>query len=87
MLILSHSKQNFKYFLLNTDYNYLSGTVYASTWTSSSILGYASTSLNYSLVYTTRELASSFLNLLLNELEDTLIEIGTNLSDLGFSNY
>ena len=71
-------------------YNFfMQGTIYASTWTSNSLLG-VSNYINIpttSLVTSTRKLASSMMNLLLLRIYVDFLDISVMPSDLGFINY
>lgn len=66
---------------------YMRGTLYASTWTSDSLLGYASCSVPSSILSTTRKLASSMVNLLLAAIKYDYADINIEASDFGFISY
>ncbi len=72
------------------DYScFMTGTIYASTWTSNSLLS-VSSYLNISttsLYNSTRKLASSMANLLVLFIDRDFSEIGVTAADLGFINY
>lgn len=74
-------------YLDKNDY-YMSGTLYASTYTSNHLLGYSYNNISYSSLRTSvRELASSMVNLLLSYINADFDEIGVTAVDLGFTNY
>ena len=71
----------------DSDY-YMKGTLYASTWTTSSQLGYYDHNIYYSsLVTSVRKLASSMINLLCMYIDKDFADIGVTAYDLGFYNY
>lgn len=72
---------NYKYFMR--------GTIYASTWTSNSLLGVSSyTNIpTTSLVTSVRKVSSSMMNLLLLRIYTDFLDISLTPADLGFINY
>lgn len=65
--------------------NYMTGTLYASTFSTNSLLGYSYQNMyDYSLIYSVRELASSMISLLLTFFDTDFYSIGVTASDLGF---
>ena len=67
---------------------YMSGTLYATTFTSNHLLGYSYNNISSSSMRTTiRELASSMASLLITYTNTDLAEIGVTAADLGFINY
>ena len=72
---------------LDTSDYYMRGTLYASTWTSDSLLGVSNYSVPSSLISSVRELASSMVNLLLSDIKYDYADINIEASDFGFINY
>lgn len=72
----------------NVNY-FMQGTIYASTWTSNSLLGVSSyrNIPTTSLLATSRKLASSMMNLLLLRIYTDFLDISLTPADLGFVNY
>jgi hypothetical protein len=68
--------------------NFMSGTIYASTYTSNTLLGYSYHNMtNSSLCQSVRKLSSTMIDVMLKLLELDLAEIGVTARDLGFYNY
>lgn len=66
---------------------FMMGTLYGSTYTSSSLLGVSNYAVPSSALTTVRKLASSMVNLLLVSIEIDYVDIGVTAVDFGFSNY
>lgn len=71
----------------NDDSYSMAGLIYPGTFSSSTLLGYASTNVPSYLRSTFRELSTSYANLLLIYLKRDLQPTGVTLEDLGFSNW
>ena len=73
---------------IDADSYYMSGTIYASTYNSSSLLGYSYSNMSSSsLKSAVRELASTMVNFLLVSINTDFASIGVTSADLGFVNY
>ncbi len=73
---------------IDKDYYYMSGILYATTFTSNSLLGYSYDNISSSSLKTSvRGLASSMVNLLILYISTDFAEIGVTAADLGFVNY
>ena len=80
---------NGTYYWLFTDTgNYqMAGTLYASTFTSNTLLGYSYTNINSSsLIKSTRNFASTMCAYLVSYIDDDFASIGVTAADLGFVN-
>ena len=71
------------------DYNYkMEGTLYATTFTSSSLLAFSYNNItNSTMRNSVRNLASSMIILLCLYLDDDLQSVGVTAADLGFYNF
>ncbi len=70
------------------DYSEMEGTLYASTFTSDTLLSYSYTDITSSTAKTdTRELASAMLSIVCEYIYDDYADIGLTPSDLGFINF
>ena len=71
------------------NYDYvMRGTLYASTWTTSSLLGYSyCNAYSSSLKSTIRELATAMVDLLCTHMRSDLSKAGIKPADLGFVNF
>ena len=81
---------NGTYYWLFTDTgNYqMAGTLYASTYTSNTLLGYSYTNVSSSsLIKSTRNFASTMCAYLVSYIDDDFAEIGVTAADLGFVNF
>ena len=66
----------------------MSGTLYASSYTSSTLLGYSYNNISYSSLRTSiRELASTMINSLCSGIDAGFSSIGVTAEDLHFDNY
>ncbi len=73
---------------INSDDYYMSGTLYATTFTSNHLLGYSYNNISSSsLRSSVRELASSMASLLITYTNMDFADIGVRAIDLGFINY
>ena len=75
-----------KYF---DDYDYVMyGTLYASTYTNNTLLGYSYNNISYSSVRdSVRKLASSMMDILVLKIDDDWSDIGVTAEDLGFYSF
>lgn len=69
------------------DYS-MAGTLYATTFTSSSLLGYSYNNISSASLRTSvRELASLMVRMLISYIDADLVKIGVTAADLGFVNF
>ena len=73
-------------YLDSYDY-FMYGTLYASSWTSSSLLSVTSYDVPSSLVTSTRKLASSMVSKLVSDIKYDYSSIGVTAKDFGFTNF
>lgn len=75
-------------YLFNFNDYKMVGTLYASTFTSNTLLGYSYVNTSYSsIIKALRESASTMAEILISHVDDDFAEIGVTAVDLGFVNF